>query len=150
MKEDNIDEMLNSMDLPDPENIKHQQELKIPLLSYKRSSRAGLWLLVVPVIFALTFILKYQFRIFSPILDAVTGFYKIIEENTILTYLIPVIVIGLPLAAMVINLLSFFHFLYEKERNELIITIKYRPVNIGIFLFCLALLIYFFSPDALP
>jgi len=150
MKNDEIENMLKGMDLPDPENIKHQQEFKIPLLSYKRSSKAGLWLLLLPVIFALTLILKYQLGLFSSLLDPVTNFYKIIEQNAVLTYLIPVILIGLPLLAMVINFLSFFHFLYDSDKKELIITIKYRPVNITIFLFCFALLVFFFSPDALP
>ena len=50
---------------------------------------------------------------------------------------------------MVINLFAFSHFALVKERRELLITIKYRPVNIGIFLFSFAILVFFFMPDVL-
>src|SRR3990172_1608366 len=107
MKKEDVDNLLSSMELPDPENIKHQQELKIPLLSFKRSSRAGLWLLVLPVVFAITFIFKYELGIFSSFLNIIEGFFAAIDRNQFLTYLIPVIFAGLPLLAMIINFLAF-------------------------------------------
>lgn len=150
MKNDNVDSMLNEMDVPHPEDIKHQQELKIPLLSYKRSSRAGLWLLALPLTFALTVLLKYHLGIFSSLLDIVEGTFKTMSKNALLTYLIPVIFIGLPLFAMIINVLAFCHFSSNKETKELLVTIKYRPLNMVIFLLSFAALIYFFLPDSLP
>ena len=150
MKKENLDSLLSKMDLPHPDLIKHQQELKIPLLSYKRSSRAGLWLLVLPLTFALAILLKYQLRIFSSFLDIVEGAFKAISGNVILTYLIPVIFVGLPLLAMVINFLAFCHFTSNNETKELLVTIKYRPLNLAIFLLSFAVLVYFLLPDSLP
>ena len=149
MKKEDVDNLLSSMELPDPENIKHQQELKIPLLSFKRSSRAGLWLLVLPVVFAITFIFKYELGIFSSFLNIIEGFFAAIDRNQFLTYLIPVIFAGLPLLAMIINLLAFCHFTFIKETKELLITIKYRPFNIAVFLFSFAVLVFFLLPDRL-
>lgn len=149
MKKEDVDTMLSGMDLPHPENIKHQEELKIPLLSYKRSSRAGLWLLVVPVIVAMTYTLKYELGIFSPFLNGVHSFFAAVDRNPVLTYLIPVIFMGLPLLAMIVNLLAFCHFAHEKEKNEFIITIKLRPLNIALFLFSFAILVFFLLPDRL-
>ncbi|MFA7359395.1 MAG: hypothetical protein WC139_00005, partial [Candidatus Kapaibacterium sp.] len=148
-KED-VDKMLTNLNLPDPENIKHQNELKIPLLSFKKSSRAGLWLLLVPVVFAITVFLKYELGVFSSFLDVIVSFFAAISRNNLLTYLIPVIFIGLPLLAMIINFLAFCHFNFIKEKKELLVTIKYRPVNIAIFLFSFALLVFFFMPDRFP
>jgi len=147
MKKEDVDKMLSNMDLPDPKNIKHQQELKIPLLSFKKSSRAGLWLLVLPVIFAITSILKYELRIFSPFIDFIHGIFGAIDRNEFLTFLMPVIFLGLPLAAMIINFLAFCHFTSDKEKKELHITIKYRPFNIALFLFAFAILVSAFLPD---
>ena len=149
MKKEDVDKMLSGMDLPDPEKIKHQQELKIPLLSFKRSSKAGLWLLVVPVIFAITVILKYELGIFSSFLDIIQSFFAAIDRNKFLTYLIPVIFTGLPLLAMIINLLAFCHFTLIKEKKELLVTIKYRPLNIAVFLFSFAIFTFFLLPDKL-
>ena len=148
MKKEDVDKMLSGLEIPETENIQHQQELKIPLLSFKKSSRAGLWLLALPVIFAITAILKYDLVLSSPFLDFITGFFKVIDRNAFLTYLVPIIFIGFPLLAMIINLLAFCHF-NQNEKKELIITIKYRPLNITLFLFSFAIIIYFFLPDKL-
>ncbi|MEW6510743.1 MAG: hypothetical protein AB1428_07250 [Bacteroidota bacterium] len=150
MKNDDVDSMLSKVDVPQPEGIKHQQELKIPLLSYKRSSRAGLWLLALPLTFALTILLKYQLGIFSSFLDILEGAFNAMSGNAVLTYLIPAIFIGLPLFAMIINFLAFCHFASNKETKELLVTIKFRPLNVAIFLLSFAVLVYFFLPDALP
>lgn len=150
MKKEDVDNMLSRMDLPDPEKIKHQQELKIPLLSYKRSSKAGLWLLALPVLFAVTVIIKYEMGVFNSFLDIIEGFFTAINRNEFLTYLIPVIFIGLPLFSMIINFLAFCHFSYMKEKKELLITVKYRPLNIALFLFSFMIIVFFFLPDSMP
>jgi hypothetical protein len=149
MKDKDLDTMLGGMDLPTPEHIKHQQELKIPLLSYKRSSRAGLWLLLLPVIVAISVILKYELGIFSPFLDAIHHFFAAVDRNPFLTYFIPLIVVGLPVLVMMMNLLAFCHFTRVREKREFLVTIKLRPLNIALFLFSFAILVYFLLPDRL-
>lgn len=149
MKKEDIDKMLNSIDVPVIENVKHQQELKIPLLSFKRSSRAGLWLLVIPVVVAVTFLFKYEFGVSSPLIDGIRKFFDVIDNNPVFTYLIPLIFVGLPLTSMIINLLAFCHFNIIKENKELVITVKYRLFNLAIFLFSFAVLVFFLLPDKL-
>jgi hypothetical protein len=149
MKKEDVDKMLSGMDLPVTEKIKHQEELKIPLLSFKRSSRAGLWLLILPVVVAVTFLIKYELGIYSPLIDGIRKFFDAIDSNQFLTYLIPVIFIGFPLTAMIINLLAFCHFTFIKEKKELLITVKYRPFNITIFLFSFVIIVFFLLPDKL-
>lgn len=142
--------MFNGLDLPDPGKLEHQQELKIPLLRYKKSSRAGLWLLTLPVVFALTVLLKYRLSLSSPVFDFIESLFKYVDTNKVLTYLIPVIFVGLPLLAMVLNLLAFCHFAASRENKELLITIKYRWLNIVVFFFSFAVLVYYLLPDNLP
>ena len=149
MKNEDVENMLNSMQIPEPENIMQHRELKIPLLSYKRSSKAGLWLLVVPLIVAVTIVLKTVFVVQSNYINLVHRFFSAIDRNVVLTYLIPLIFVGLPLLAMIINALAFCHFQQNRENKELIMTIKYRPLNIAIFLISFAVLIFFLLPDQL-
>lgn len=149
MNKEDLDTKLSGMDMPVPEHLLHQQELKIPLLSYRRSSRVGLWLLILPAIVAVTGILKYDLVIFSPYLDAIRHFFAAVQENPFLTYFIPLIFVGLPLLAMIMNLLAFCHFTQSREKRELLITVKYRPLNIAVFLFSFAILVFFFLPDSL-
>lgn len=150
MKNDEIDKMLSGMDLPQPEKIIHQQELKIPLLRYRRSSVMGLWLIMPAIVFILTAMLKYELVISSAMLDNILHFFRAMDDNRFLTYLIPIIFVGLPLAALVLNLLAFCHFAYIREHKELLVTVKYRPFNIFVFLLSFAMLVYAFLPDALP
>ena len=149
MKKDEVENMLSRMEMPQPENIMNTGDFKIPLLSFKKSSRAGLWLLIVPLTFALTVFLKTELGIRSGYLNLIQKFFSAIDKNNILTYLIPLIFVGLPLLAMIINFLAICHFQRNKKMKELIVTIKYRPLNIAIFLFSFALLIYFLLPDKL-
>jgi len=150
MKQADDDKMFNGMSLPDPGNLEHQQELKIPLLRYKRSSRVGLWLLTLPLVFAITVLLKYHLGISSPVLNFIESFFAYVNGNRVLTYLIPIIFTGLPLLAMIINLLAICHFAAMKREKELLVTIKCRWLNIAIFLSSFAVLVYFLLPDNMP
>lgn len=149
MKTEDVENMLSRLQVPEPEKVMQPRELKIPLLSYRKSSRAGLWLLVVPVIVAITIFLKMELGVQSGYLDFVRKFFSAIDDNVVLTYLIPLIFVGLPLTAIIINLLAICHFQQDRKTKELIITIKYRPVNIAISLLSLAVLIFFLLPDKL-
>lgn len=149
MKNDDVEKILTSMQVPEPENIMQHPVLKIPMLSYKKSSQAGLWLLLLPLTFAVTLFLKFELGVQSGYLDLVRRFFAAIDNHVVLTYLIPLIFIGLPLVAMIINLLAICHFQQNKNAKELIVTIKYRPLNITIFLISFALVVFFFLPDKL-
>ncbi len=144
-----MEAMLREIDPPKPEGLRHQEELKVPLLSYRRSSKAGLWFLVLPSLVAIVSLLKRELALSSPLLNGIGGLLAVLEGNPVLSLLIPLIALGLPCAAMTVNLLAFSHFAFANERKELIITLKHRPLNIAIFLFSLAILIFFFTPDAL-
>ena len=149
MNKEDIETKLSSMDLPQPGNIPHQKELKIPLLNYKRSSRAGLWLLLIPAVVACTIVVKYELGISTPVVNSIQSVFKFIDSNVVLTYLIPVIFLGFPLLAMAVNLLAFCHFTVVDETKELLITLKFRPLNIAIFLFAMSMMLYFLLPDRL-
>ncbi len=149
MKNEDVENMLNSMHIPEPENTMQHRELKIPLLSYKKSSKAGLWLLLVPATVAVTIVLKTSFGIQQGYIRLVQKLFAAIDNNVVLTYLIPLIFVGLPLIAMIVNLLAFCHFQQNNKAKELVITIKYRTLNIVIFLVSFAILIFFLLPDKL-
>ena len=144
-----MENMLSNMQVPQPENIMNQSDLKMPFLSYRRSSKAGLWLLLVPGIVAVTVFLKTGLYLNPDYVNFVHRFFSAINNNEILTYLIPVIFIGMPLLAIVLNFLAICHFQKNKQMKELIVTIKYRPLNIAILLLSFAILIFFLLPDKL-
>jgi hypothetical protein len=150
MKKEEVDSMLSKLDVPRTDHLKHPQELKVPLLSYRKSSRAGLWLLAVPLTFPLVAFLKYRIGVVSSALDAVERFFVGIADHSVFTYLIPVIFVGVPLVVMVLYFLAFCHFASDRDTKSLVVTIKFRPLNIVVFLLSFAALAYAFLPDALP
>jgi hypothetical protein len=147
MKNEDVENMLNRMQIPEPEKVVQPRQLKIPLLSYRKSSKAGLWLLLLPLTFALTIVLKIELGIQSQLIESVRKFFAFIDNHVVLTYLIPLIFLGFPTVTMAMNLLAICHFQNNPETKELIITIKRRPLNIAIFLLAFALIIYFLQPD---
>lgn len=149
MKNEDVENMLNAMQVPAPDNLTQHREFKIPLLSYKKSSAAGLWLLLVPFTFAVMVVLKTELHVSSGYFDIVRRFFSGIDENAVLTFLIPIIFIGLPFISMIINALAICHFQKNSKTKELLITIKYRPLNIAIFLISFAVLVFFLLPDKL-
>jgi hypothetical protein len=149
MKNENVENMLNRMQMPEPENIVQRRELKIPLLSYRKSSKAGLWLLLIPLMVVVATLLKTQLGLRSGYIAFVHKFFAAIDKNVVLTYLIPLIFVGFPLVAMIINALAVCHFQKNNRQKELLITIKYRPLNIAIFLIAFAVLVFFLLPDKL-
>jgi hypothetical protein len=149
MGKEDIEMKLGGMGVPAPGNIGHQQELKIPLLSYRRSSKAGLWLLLLPLFVAIVVVLKHEFGLGSPVLDAIKHSLNAVDGNPVFTLLIPVVAVGLPFLVMTMNLLAICHFTYVKEKKELLITLKIRLFNIALVLSSCAILIYFLLPDRL-
>jgi hypothetical protein len=149
MKNEDVEKLLNSMQVPAPEKIIQHSDLKIPLLSYKKSSKAGLWLLVVPLTVAVIVMLKTVFGLQSNYIRRVREFFAAIDDNVVLTFLIPILFVGLPLIVMVMNFLAICHFQRNKKTKELIITIKYRTFNIALFFISFAILIFFLIPDNL-
>lgn len=149
MQNEDFENKLKNIQVPQPENIMQPADLKIPLMSYKKSSKAGLWLLLLPLTVAVVAILKTELGLQSAYLNLVQQFFAAMDKNALLTYLIPLLFVGLPLLAMIINFLAICHFQQNKKARELIMTIKYRPLNIAIFLISFAVLIFFLLPDKL-
>jgi hypothetical protein len=149
MKNEDVENMLNSLQVPATENITQHRELKIPLLSYKKSSAAGLWLLLIPMTFAVMYVLKAELNVKAGYFEVIRKFFSGIDDNVVLTYLIPIIFIGLPFISMIINALAICHFQKNSKTKELIITIKYRPRNIAVFLISFAVFVFFLLPDKL-
>jgi hypothetical protein len=147
MTDDKVNDMLGGMDVPQVKKIGHQEELKIPLLSYRKSSKAGLWLLVLPVIAMLTMVLKYDVGVASSLVDGLKQMFGAIDRNPVFTYLIPMILLGLPLAVLVINFMAICHFARLRDQRELIITIKLRAMNLALVLVSFAIVVYFLLPD---
>jgi hypothetical protein len=143
MKENEFEKQMENLKTPTADTSSQQQTLKITLLNAKKSSRFGTAFIIIPCLFLFGVFLKYalgiDFKIFSSLEEEMATFDKI----SYLKWLSPFLLVGLPLAGIVLNLLAITHFYWDKLKRELIVTIKYRLVNIILLLISIAIVCVF-------
>ncbi|HWK03311.1 MAG TPA: hypothetical protein VNS58_06750 [Puia sp.] len=131
MDKEKLVEYLKDIPKPAPTESQYQKTLKISLLTARKSSRIGFWLIALPGIVVLLFIIQNLFHL-NP------GFSRWIGKNTsslstpARAVLVFVFLVGFPLLAIVLNLLSVCYFQYDKIRREFNISFKIRWWNIVI------------------
>ena len=124
-------EYLETIPKPVPDDTGGQERLKIFLVTAKRSSRIGLLLIGLPALLISLFIIQ-------TLLHIKVGFIRWLGENAsslpmmARAVLIFVFLIGFPMIAMILNLLSLSHFQYDRLRREFRITFRIRWWNIVI------------------
>jgi hypothetical protein len=142
MNKENVEEYLKGVSKPILPASPQQEILKITLLNARRSSRIGLLLVALPAIVILLFIIKNLFHL-NP------GFTELIDKSAsglsihTKAFLFFIFLVGFPMIAIVMNLLSIMYFQYDKEKMEFNITIKIRWWNIIITLLGAALACFY-------
>jgi|SRR5580693_1386127 hypothetical protein len=129
MDQEKLSEYLKTIPKPEPTSPQAQRILKITLLTARRSSRIGILLIALPGLVILLFMLQNLFH-----LD--TGFIKWLTSNVSFmsnparALVVFIFIVGFPLIAVVINLLSLCYFQYDRLSREFHITFKIRWWNI--------------------
>src|SRR5690349_9516459 len=144
MEDKEFSQKLQQMHKPQVESTTHQLQLKLTLLNAKRSARIGVVLVIIPCLFLLAILLKYFMHINLPSFSALEEWMADKNHNVLIKMLIPLLLIGAPIIALIFNLLAILHFSFEKKINELIITVKLKWFNIIVSLICLLILSCFF------
>jgi len=138
-----FEKQLQNLKIPQTEPLSHQQLLKITLLNARKSSQIGLLFVLVPCLFLVGILIKYylgvDFKLFSRLEEVMVSFDRI----PYLTWIFPFLLIGLPLISIIINSLSIIHFYWERVRKELVITIKFKLINIAIIVISAAIIAVF-------
>jgi len=143
MDEDKLITKLESVQPPALSSATQQKQLKLVLVSAKRSSWIGLMLVTVPCLFLFGIILKYGFRVEIPWLSTVEETMAALD-HTFFRFVPPLILVGGPLVALALNLLAILHFQFDRLQRELQVTMKLRIINLLILAICLFILAMFF------
>ncbi len=143
MENKKFEEQLENLQTPQVNDIRHQQSLKVNLLNARKSSRIGIVFITLPCLFLFGVFMKYflgvQFPVFTALEDAMAN----LDKTPFLKWISPVLLVGLPLLAIIINTLAITHFYRDKQRKELLITIKYRLLNISILIISICIVAIF-------
>jgi len=134
---------MEKLDTPQVNDISHQQIVKVNLLNARKSSRIGIAFIVVPCLFLLGVFIKYflgiNLQVFSAFEDAMSN----LDKTPFLKWISPLLLVGLPLLGIIFNTLAITHFYRNKQRKELLITIKYRLLNIIVLIISLCIVAVF-------
>ena len=139
MDEEQLIKRLEGIERPDLSSPTHQRQLKLVLVSAKRSSWIGILLVTLPCLFLLGVILKYGFRIGIPLFSAIEEKMANIDRS-FFRFVPPLLLVGGPLIALALNLLAILHFYFDRVRRELQVTFKLRIINLLIIGICLMIL----------
>jgi len=129
MDSEKMEEYLKTLPKPNPDAPASQKTLRFSLLSARRSSRIGFWLIALPGLVILVFFLQN-------ILHWDTGLIRWLGNqgpslsNPAKALLVFLFLVGFPLIAVVINLLSLCHFQYDRASREFTIILKIRWWNV--------------------
>jgi lantibiotic transport system permease protein len=144
MENDEFSKKLQKMHKPEIESPTHQVQLKITLLNAKRSANIGLILVILPCLFLAAVLIKYFLHISLPSFSALEEWMSKKDRIVIIKMFFPLLLIGGPLLALILNLLAILHFNLDKKAKELIITLRFKWFNIIVSLICLLILFCFF------
>ena len=139
-------DLLNKMDnmkKPGFESIEPDKRLLVAIVNSKKSAAIGMWLLVVPCFFLFMMLLKYFFNINLHVIDIFEDFIASLDKLPVTKFIAPLFFVGLPIAGIILNLLSIMFFDYNKKQKRINISIKVKPLNILIVIFSIAVLSVF-------
>ncbi|MFN0275924.1 MAG: hypothetical protein ACKVPJ_09280 [Chitinophagales bacterium] len=144
MKEQEFEKQMENLKTPQIDDIKHQQILKITLLNARKSSQVGILFIIIPCLFLLGVFIKYLLGIDFGLFTAIEDKMAIFDKTSSLKWIAPLLLVGLPLISIIINSLAVMHFYLDSNKRELIITIKYRLLNIILLLISMGIVAVFF------
>ncbi|MDW3649326.1 MAG: hypothetical protein R8P61_19820 [Bacteroidia bacterium] len=149
MEEKDLHNILEEMEQPKLDVNAHQNEFRLPLLNTKRSSLAGIILLILPFIFLSGVIFNHYLEIHIPIIghiyEWITDVDRQFGDNSALNWSIRLLLLFGPLIAGAINLMAITHIRWEKLEKELIISFKMRWQNVLIIGICFFIFSIFFT-----
>ena len=134
MEKDQFTKKMEELKTPDTGNIHHYRDLKLMLVSAKKSGTIGFWFIVVPCYFLFCVFMKYYFHVNLHLFDVFIEMISDLDKTRGMKFISPIVLVVLPLAGIVLNALSILHFQYEKSWKEVRITVRLRWINILIIL----------------
>jgi hypothetical protein len=139
MKSDDVEKMLENMKKPEVE-VTSPREIKLAILNYKKSAWLTIWLVVLPIIFVLSMIMKYSFGIDLGILLTIGEWVASFDDVAGLKWLGPLLLVGLPMLGIALNALAITHVSYQSLTKSIQVTVRLRWLNISILLVSLVII----------
>ena len=136
MNKEDLIHQLEQLNPPAMESNTYANRFRTYLLNTRRSAILGLLLLVLPFLFVLGNLIEYVLKLNAGIIRKVIDLFIFFDQYPGLWFLGPLLLMGGPLLAVLLNLFSILHVHYEKKSNEVIFSLKVKWLNIMVLLVC--------------
>ena len=142
--EKNFEDKMENLNTPNTDFVKHQEILKIGMMNSSKSARIGIVFILIPMLLIVIAYLKIKLLIHWDFFTRLNQYVSNQNQTSVFSWISHIIFIGLPILAIIINLLAITHFYIDKQNKELTITIRYRLKNLIVLLLSVALLVLIF------
>jgi hypothetical protein len=152
MEEKDFIKRMEKLKKPEVNAGASQKQIKLAVLNAKRSAAWGIWFLIIPIFFfscvAIKYFLHWNWGVAGNFLDWMAD----VDKSTAFPIVSILLFIILPGIGAVVNLLAVLHFIYDKLTRELVVTIKFKWLNIILAIISVAIigmvLLYAISENA--
>jgi hypothetical protein len=145
MEPQEFEKKMESLKKPDAAGVTLPTEIKLAVLSARRSATLGVWFVIIPYFFLVAMLLKYEMNIDLGFLNWVASLVQKIDNNRALWWIQPLVLFILPITGIAINLLSVTHFKWDAVSSTIIITLKLRWINMVVMLISGLIMLIFVS-----
>ncbi|OGU83008.1 MAG: hypothetical protein A2W11_04120 [Ignavibacteria bacterium RBG_16_35_7] len=143
MEEKKFISKMDNLKKPDFNSKEPNKKLKLAIINSKKSAAMGVWFLLVPCYFLFMIVMKYYFNVNLHVIDIFEDFIASLDKSPLTKFIAPLFFVGLPIAGIVINLLSVMFFEYDKEQKQINMSVKLKPLNILLVIMSLAVVSIF-------
>jgi len=139
---------MGNLEQPTVDVSGHQREFRLTLLNTKKSAITGVILLILPLLFLSGVVLKHYLQIdfgfLTSVYEWIGSLDKKYGDNSLINWIIRMLLTIGPLVAIGINLLAVTHARLEKSSRELVLSFKMKWLNWLIIMICTAIFTIFF------
>ena len=130
MANEEFEKRLESLKTPAVDDVRHQHSVKLAILSARKSAAVGVWLILIPSFFLLSVCMKYYFMQNWHFIDTFEEILAALDKSSGTWFVGPLLLVGFPMLAFVLNFLSILHFELDSAARELRMTVRLRWFNL--------------------
>jgi hypothetical protein len=138
MKPEDFEKKMSRLKPPKSE-VAPPKELRMAIVSARRSAAMGVWLVVVPWLFFIAMVLKHMFNVNWGLINTFEEMISALDRDPSTWWVGPVLILGLPVLSIIINTLAITHFKWESFTGSLIVSIRMKWLNIAVLLVSLTI-----------
>jgi hypothetical protein len=131
MKPGDFEKKMEGLKAPKSE-VAAPKELRMAIVSARRSAALGAWFVIVPWLFFIAMVLKHMFNVNLGLINTFEEMMGALDRDPSTWWIGPFLILGLPVLSIIINTLAITHFKWESFSGSLVVSIRMKWINIAV------------------